>query len=59
VTIEHLDDQGRPCTKHPSATIDELMVLAVIGSRVSGFHHDIASKLQGLMMSIDEIGELG
>jgi hypothetical protein len=58
VTIEHLDDQGQPCARHPAATIEELMFLAIVGSRASGFHHDLASKLQGLMMSLDEIGEL-
>ena len=31
---------------------------AAIGSRVSSFHHDAASKLQSLMMALDEIGEL-
>jgi hypothetical protein len=34
------------------------MNLALIGSRAPGFHHDVASKLQSLMMSVDEIGEL-
>jgi len=59
VTVEHLDEAGQPCTRHPTATIDELMFLAVIGSRAPGFHHDVASKLQGLMMSVEEISELG
>lgn len=56
--IEHLDDQGQPCARHKAATIDDLMFLAVVGSRTPGFHHDVASKLQGLMMSLDEITEL-
>ena len=34
------------------------MHLALVGSRAPGFHHDVASKLQSLMMSVDEIGEL-
>ena len=59
MTVEHLDEAGQPCTRHPTATIDELMFLAVIGSRAPGFHHDVASKLQGLMMSVEEISELG
>jgi len=59
VTVEHLDEAGQPCSRHPAATLDELMFLSVIGSRAPGFHHDVASKLQGLMMSIEEIIELG
>lgn len=58
MTIEHFDDQGQPCARHPSATLERLMPLAVVGSRAPGFHHDLASKLQSLMMAIDEIGEL-
>lgn len=58
MTIEHLDEQGQPCTHHAVATIEQLLCLALVGSRSPGFHHDIASKLQGLMMAIDEISEL-
>ncbi|MBA3817865.1 MAG: hypothetical protein H0X17_03165, partial [Deltaproteobacteria bacterium] len=54
----HLDDEGRPCRQHAPATADRLLALATIGSGVSSFNHDIASKLQGLMMALDEIGEL-
>lgn len=54
----HLDETGAVCTRHPLAASDELLALAVVGSRAPSFHHDLASKLQGLMMSIDEIGEL-
>lgn len=55
--MNHLDEDGNPCAVH--ATSEEaLMTFAVIGSRVSSFNHDIASKLQGLMMSIDEIDEI-
>ena len=32
--------------------------LAAIGSRTAGFNHDIASKIQGMMMAIDEVLEL-
>ncbi len=59
MTVEHLDEAGLPCSRHPTATLDELMFLAVIGSRAPGFHHDVASKLQGLMMSVEEISEQG
>ncbi|MDQ3365174.1 MAG: hypothetical protein M3680_07080 [Myxococcota bacterium] len=54
----HLDDEGRPCSQHAPAVADRLLALATVGSRVSSFNHDIASKLQGLMMALDEIGEL-
>jgi hypothetical protein len=57
VTIEHLDEQGLPCVRHPAPACDLLMSLAIVGSRAPGFHHDIASKLQGLMMAVDEITE--
>ena len=58
MTIQHLDEQESPCARHPTATIEELMFLAIVGSRAPGFHHDVASKLQGLAMSLDEISEL-
>ncbi len=35
-----------------------MMALALLGSRMPSFHHDVASKLQSLMMAVDEIGEL-
>jgi len=58
VPFVHLDEQGEPCTTHPPATTDALFALAIVGSRASGFNHDIASKLQGLMMALDEISEI-
>ena len=58
MTVEHRDDKGQPCAQHPPATLEQLTALALVGSRAPGFHHDLASKLQSLMMSIDEIGEL-
>ncbi len=54
---EHLDESGQPCTRHPVSE-DTLVQYAAVGSRVSGFNHDIASKIQGVMMAIDEISEL-
>ena len=54
----HRDESGHPCTRHPAADPAELLALALVGSRAPSFHHDLASKIQGLMMSIDEIGEL-
>lgn len=54
--FEHLDEGGTVCTRHaPNAS--GLLALATIGSRVSGFNHDIASKLQAVMMTLDEISE--
>jgi hypothetical protein len=58
VTIGHLDETGRPCTRHPELREDNLLAFAMLGARASSFHHDIASKLQGLMMALDEISEL-
>lgn len=57
MTIGHLDEDGNPCADHP-ASLDALLVYATIGSRVSSFNHDIASKLQGMMMALDEIEEM-
>jgi hypothetical protein len=36
----------------------ELLDLALLGSRARGFNHDVASKLQSLMMAVDELSEL-
>lgn len=55
--FEHLDEHGEPCTRHV-ANRDALLTFAAIGARVSSFNHDLASKLQGVMMAIDEISEL-
>jgi hypothetical protein len=55
---EHVDEVGQPCERHPPGTLAALLELALVGSRMSSFNHDIASKLQGLMMALDEIGEL-
>jgi hypothetical protein len=55
--IEHADEDGNPCTRHV-AERDKLLAFAALGSRISGFHHDAASKLQSLVMALDEISEL-
>lgn len=55
---DHRDESGESCKLHAPVSIDALMALATIGSRMPGFHHDCASKLQSLMMSLDEISEL-
>lgn len=54
----HHDETGAPCTRHEPIEQDVILAYAAIGARVSSFHHDIASKLQSLMMALDEIGEL-
>jgi hypothetical protein len=51
--ISHRDEHGNVCTRHEPAT-DALLAWAAVGSRISGFHHDSASKLQSLMMALDE-----
>lgn len=37
---------------------DVLLALALTGSRASGFNHDCASKLQALIIALDEISEI-
>ncbi len=56
--IGHADDTGGRCARHPAISADAMMQLAMVGSRASAFHHDCASKLQGLVMALDELGEL-
>lgn len=54
----HVDESGQPCTRHAQVTEQRLFELATLGSRMPSFHHDAASKLQSLMMALDEISEL-
>ena len=54
----HVDERGAACAHHASATAEALLQLALVGTRAPGFHHDCASKLQGLLMALDEISEL-
>lgn len=56
--VVHVDATGAPCARHPAATTESIMQLAMVGSRAPVFHHDCASKLQGLVMALDELGEL-
>jgi hypothetical protein len=55
---EHLDETGAPCARHPAISPSSLYQLAMVGSRAPAFHHDCASKLQGLVMALDELTEL-
>ncbi|HEX7699860.1 MAG TPA: hypothetical protein VF403_04035 [Kofleriaceae bacterium] len=54
----HDDETGKRCTRHPDPSSVNMMALALLGSRMPSFHHDVASKLQSLMMAIDELQEL-
>ena len=56
--IQHTDEAGQPCTRHGTLSQQRLLELATLGSRMPSFHHDAASKLQSLMMALDEISEL-
>ena len=55
---DHVDENGAPCARHAAISQVSLYQLAMIGSRASAFHHDCASKLQGLVMALDELTEL-
>ena len=55
---EHLDDTGAPCAHHTPVSSAPLLQLALIGTRAVAFHHDCASKLQGILMALEELGEL-
>jgi hypothetical protein len=56
--IDHLDEDGKPCARHPAPSVESILALATVGSRMPSFHHDTASKLQSLVMALDEISEL-
>ena len=56
--IEHIDETGAPCARHPAIAASSLAPRAMVGSRAPAFHHDCASKLQGLVMALDELSEL-
>jgi hypothetical protein len=55
---DHVDETGAPCARHPAIAPTSLYQLAMVGSRAPAFHHDCASKLQGLVMALDELTEL-
>jgi hypothetical protein len=56
--VKHLDETNQPCTRHPDPSPQNMLALALLGSRMPSFHHDVASKLQSLMMAVDELSEL-
>jgi hypothetical protein len=57
-TSDHLDESGQPCTRHAPASPQGMLALALLGSRLPSFHHDVASKMQSLMMAVEEIADL-
>jgi len=56
--VGHLDENGELCRRH-SLTPENLFGLALLGSGIVYLHHEVASKLQRLMIALDEISELG
>ena len=55
---DHVDEHGAPCARHAAISQLSLYQLAMLGTRASAFHHDCASKLQGLVLALDELTEL-
>ncbi|HWO17786.1 MAG TPA: hypothetical protein VNO30_03385 [Kofleriaceae bacterium] len=53
----HVDESGAPCTHHAPVRPEVLVTLALVGSRATGFNHDFASKLQGLLMMLEDLVE--
>ena len=53
----HLDEAGGPCTSHAPVRPDVMLTLALVGSRATGFNHDLASKLQGLLITLEDLVE--
>jgi hypothetical protein len=54
----HVDESGVPCERHPTGMSSGVLHHALVGSRTQGTHHDLASRLQSLLMAIEEIVEL-
>ena len=54
---EHVDEGGTPCTRHPRLRSETMISLALVGSRATGLNHDLASKLQGLLMTLEDLVE--
>lgn len=53
----HVDENGGPCTHHAPVRPDVMMTLAMVGTRANGLNHDLASKLQGLLMTLENLVE--
>jgi signal transduction histidine kinase len=54
---EHVDESGAPCTRHARLRSEIMISLALVGSRATGLNHDLASKLQGLLMTLEDLVE--
>ena len=53
----HVGEDGAPCTRHAAVRPDVMITLALVGTRATGYNHDLASKLQGLLMSLEDLVE--
>jgi hypothetical protein len=53
----HVDERGESCTTHAPVRPEVMIRLALVGSRAAGLNHDLASKLQGLLMTIEDLTE--
>lgn len=53
----HVDESGGPCANHAPLRPEVMLTLALVGTRASGFNHDLASKLQGLLMTLEDLVE--
>jgi hypothetical protein len=53
----HTDESGGPCMDHAPVRPDVMLRLALVGSRATGFNHDLASKLQALLMTLEDLAE--
>lgn len=53
----HLDERGEPCATHPQIRPEAMLLLALVGTRATGLNHDLASKLQGLLMTLEDLAE--
>ena len=56
--LGHDDERGEACAHHLPPRLDAILQLALVGTRSTTFNHDCASKLQGLMMALDDLTEL-
>ena len=56
--MSHVDETGAPCARHPELASVRLYELAILGSRMRTFNHELASKLQALMMAVDEARDI-
>jgi hypothetical protein len=52
-----VDERGEPCSSHRPVRPEVMLTLALVGSRASGLNHDLASKLQGLLMTLEDLTE--